>query len=194
MFIITLFYSSTFADGRSTSNKTPLKSLPAMKTPPFTPETTMKKLTVSMLAALLLTAIPAGAQLYWNGSNAQPDAGGGSGTWDNGVTDNWKTAATGGSNSTWTNGGTTAVFGGTAGTVSLGSNITVGSMTMNTPGYTFTSTGLQTLTFQNALTGTMAQLFTGDMALKWVANQNNNSTILTNGNNTFPAESPSGAV
>ncbi len=156
-----------------------------MKNPSLTHIYFIKKLSLPVLAALAFTALPVSAQLYWNGADTQPDAGGGNGTWVNGVTANWKTAATGGSNSTWTNGTTTAVFGGTAGTVALGSNITVGSMTMNTPGYTFTSTGLQTLTFQNALTGTLAQLFTGDLALKWVSNQNNNSTILTNGNNTF---------
>jgi autotransporter-associated beta strand protein len=143
--------------------------------------------TASFVAALTLSlsAIPAHAvSLYWDGTSTTGNADGGNGTWGNGVTSNWDTAATGGSDSVWTNGGNTAVFGGTAGTVTLGSDISVGSMTMDTPGYEFTSTGPQTLTFQNALPGEMAQLFTGGLALKWISNQIN-SSILTNTANTF---------
>jgi len=81
---------------------------------------------------------PAQAQsLNWGAAGA-----GGSGTWDNAAA-NWfnGTAAV-----PWT-GGDTALFGGTAGTVTVNGSVTMGGATFNTSGYTLTGGTL-------ALTGT----------------------------------------
>lgn len=105
----------------------------------------MNKLTLSALAALALTAMPAqAADRYWNGVEASPDAGGGNGTWNTALT-NWQTAPTGGSSTAWVNGNNdTAFFGNTVGTVSLGTGITVGGLQFDTAGYVVQS---NTLTF-----------------------------------------------
>ncbi|MCX6972456.1 MAG: autotransporter-associated beta strand repeat-containing protein [Verrucomicrobia bacterium] len=105
----------------------------------------MNKLTLSALAALALTAMPARAgNLYWNGVGASPDAGGGNGTWNAALT-NWQNAPTGGSATAWVNANNdTAFFGNTAGTVSLGTGITVGGLQFDTAGYVVQS---NTLTF-----------------------------------------------
>jgi autotransporter-associated beta strand protein len=145
--------------------------------PFFRPANLIAALTFALSAGPVL-AVP----LYWDGTTTSVDADGGNGTWDNGTTANWDTAATGGSDSVWTNGNNTAVFGGAAGTVTLGNDITVGSLQMDTSGYEFTSTGLQTLTIVNM--AETAQLFTGSLGVKFACGQIN-SSILTNSANTF---------
>ena len=63
-------------------------------------------------------------------------------TWDQ-ASGNWNTADTNWTGAAWTN-GNTAIFGGTAGTVTLGTGITVGGLTFDTAGYTVAG---NTLTF-----------------------------------------------
>ncbi|MFD0895240.1 autotransporter-associated beta strand repeat-containing protein [Luteolibacter ambystomatis] len=76
---------------------------------------------------------------------------GGAGTW-NTTNGNWTTDA-GATNIAWVNANNDiAVFGGTAGTVTLGTGITVGGLTFNTAGYTITG-GTLTL---GAITNTVA--------------------------------------
>ena len=89
------------------------------------------------LVAALALCVPTAraATLYWDGTTTSADADGGDGTWNTALT-NWDTAATGGADSVWTNANNdTAVFGGTAGTVSLGAGIQVGGLQFDTAGY-----------------------------------------------------------
>ncbi|TIX49717.1 hypothetical protein [Alteraurantiacibacter aquimixticola] len=95
----------------------------------------------SIAAALLATAItPAGAfaqSLEWDGAGATANGTveGGSGTWD-AATANW-TSDGGTTNEAW-NGGDVAVFGGTAGTVTVSGTQDVGGLTFQTDGYAVT--------------------------------------------------------
>jgi autotransporter-associated beta strand protein len=97
-----------------------------------------------MAAVLALCALPAGAgTLYWDGADVGADAQGGNGTWLNGGSTNWDTLATGGADSVWTNANNdTAVFGGSAGNVSLGGGIQVGGLQFDTAGYLIESNTL----------------------------------------------------
>jgi autotransporter-associated beta strand protein len=102
--------------------------------------------TVSLLVTL-------GAAQYWDGAGTANDSvvSGGTGNW-NTTSNNW-TNASGSVNSTW--GGGTAIFGATAGTVTLTSAISAQGLIFNTTGYVLTSTAAaDTLT----LAGTAAQI------------------------------------
>jgi fibronectin-binding autotransporter adhesin len=82
--------------------------------------------------------------LYWSGNGATQ---GGSGTWDT-STPQWGSSAVGPFGTTWDNANNDiAIFGGTAGTVTNGVNITVGGLTFSTANYTITG---NTLTFGTA--------------------------------------------
>jgi len=80
---------------------------------------------------------------YWDGRGAANDGKitGGSGTW-NTTTANW-TAAMGSANGKWTSGA--AIFGGTAGTVTLGGPITTTGLTFQTDGYVISGSSALTL-------------------------------------------------
>lgn len=89
-----------------------------------------------MTAALVPTSTgiaPADVTLYWdpNASKASPGSGG-SGTWALNSLNWWWGGNT---NAGWNSGGDNAVFAGAAGTVMLGSAITVGNLTFQTAGY-----------------------------------------------------------
>ncbi len=116
------------------------------KSPIKIPRTSPNLLAASLLALTLNPIIPAhAANLFWDGTDSTAEADGGLGTWDSSTT-NWSTAATAGSATAWTNANNdTAVFGGTAGTVTLGTGITVGGLQFDTAGYTVS--GASTLTF-----------------------------------------------
>lgn len=109
-----------------------------------------------LFGGTLLAATPMlhAATLYWDGTDTTANADGGSGTWNNTAGNtNWDTLATAGVNSIWTNGAHSAVFGGTAGTVTLGTGVTVGgtspvAIAFNTSGYIVG--GTQNLTFNVA--------------------------------------------
>jgi fibronectin-binding autotransporter adhesin len=143
-----------------------------------------------LLAALTLTAIPAQAvSLFWDGTTSTANADGGNGTWDNGTTFDWDTAATGGADSVWTNANNdTAVFGGAAGTVSLGGGIQVGGLQFDTAGYLVQS---NTLTFGvsgNIVTNADATLNSALAATSGLTITKTGSGILTlGGNNTYAA-------
>ena len=112
--------------------------------------------TVSLLltALLGLAAAPAGhaATLYWDSDaagtgNATTGVGlGGTGTWNTSLSNWWPGSGT--TDQAWVNGNNdTALFGGSAaGTVTLGTGITVGGLFFNTNSYTLTN-GANTLTF-----------------------------------------------
>ena len=84
--------------------------------------------------------------LYWDGATPAGDPNGGAGNWDL-TTANWDTALLGGSAIDWTD-DDFAVFGGTAGTVTLTDPITVGGLQFNTTGYIINGeTNVKTLSF-----------------------------------------------
>jgi len=84
-----------------------------------------------------------GSTLYWSGDGTTL---GGTGTWDT-ATGRWGTTGAGAFGTAWVNANLdTAYFGGTAGTVTLGTDITVGGLRFDTRGYTI-STGANTLSF-----------------------------------------------
>jgi fibronectin-binding autotransporter adhesin len=106
------------------------------------------------IAAVLAASIAHAAPLYWDGATPAGAPGGGAGNWDHslsGNTANWDTSLSGG-DLAWVNADlATAVFGGTAGTVTLNEDISVGGLTFNTTGYTITGvTNSRTLTFGGA--------------------------------------------
>lgn len=104
---------------------------------------------LDIVAALVFGIVTGTAQatdLYWSGDGATQ---GGNGTWD---TSNARWGTTTNSfPSAWNNANTdTAIFGGTVGTVTLGTAITIGGLTFLTPSYGITN---NTLTF--AVSGTI---------------------------------------
>lgn len=91
---------------------------------------------LAVLTTMSLQATLSGATLYWDGTTSSVNADGGTGTWINGSTLNWDTFAFSGSDSVWTNGAHTAVFGGAAATVTIGTGgVTVGGLTFNSNSY-----------------------------------------------------------
>jgi fibronectin-binding autotransporter adhesin len=113
-----------------------------------------------VLMATLFASIPLAANagdLYWDATPGAADgaSAGGTGTWDT-ATANWDNGAY----NIWNNtNNDTAIFGGTSGAVTLGTNITVGGLTFNTNGYSIATGGgtvmtLGTNTDINVSTGT----------------------------------------
>src|SRR5215213_2071212 len=90
----------------------------------------------AVLGLTLLTQIALAADLNWGVGGA-----GGAGTWDNGTNLNWFNGA----NVGWS-AGNTAVFGGSAGTVTVSGSIPgVQGMTFNTGSYLLSGTGFLNL-------------------------------------------------
>ena len=114
---------------------------------PVKPQSTFRSLLVAAGSSLLALSSSHAATLYWDGTSTTANADGGTGNWDNNNLTNWDTLALVGANSVWLNSTPDlAVFGGTAGTVSLTSAITTGGIQFKTTGYTI-NTGANTLTF-----------------------------------------------
>jgi len=92
------------------------------------------------------------ATVYWDGADTTSGNGspaGGTGTWNTAT--NWTNDAAGTTNQAWVD-GDDAVFGGTGGTVTLGSAQSVGDITFSTDGYTLTNTNiLRAVLFANAV-------------------------------------------
>ena len=80
----------------------------------------------------------ASADVFWDGTDTTLDADGGNGTWDNTAT-NWDDLAIAGTNAAWDS--DVAVFGPTAGTVTLGDNITANQLYFNAGGYIIDGAG-----------------------------------------------------
>ena len=143
------------------------------------------------IALLMVTAGSAQAgTLYWDGgttdivTDGDGASQGGAGTWNTTLLnwDQWFAPHV-----AWVNGNNdTAVFGGTAGTVTLGTGITVGGLTFDVAGYTITS---DTLTFgaagsvSNAVTATIGCTLAGgsDAAIS----KDGAGTLILSGANTY---------
>ena len=146
---------------------------------PVKPQSTFRSLLVAAGSSLLALSSSHAATLYWDGTSTTANADGGTGNWDNNNLTNWDTLALVGANSVWLNSTPDlAVFGGTAGTVSLTSAITTGGIQFKTTGYTIQS---NTLTFDGNTT----------VALNNIAAATINSAIGTSAANmTFSALNP----
>ena len=99
------------------------------------------------------------ATLYWDGNDTTANADGGTGTWG-GATTNWDSALSNGSAAAWASSpADTAILGGTAGTITLGANVTVAGLTASVDnyiiaggGFTLTSGGVGLITATGSLT------------------------------------------
>ena len=115
-------------------------------------------LTIQTSVANQINLVVSGASLlqFWDGANVASNGAvdGGTGTWDNTST-NW-TVADGSVNSAWKQG--FAVFEGTAGTVTLGANVTMAGLQFVTTGYQITTSNGSTIT---AASGTILETLGG---------------------------------
>src|SRR5688572_2758853 len=113
----------------------------------------------SAAAVMGMTVAPTlGGIMYWD-ANGTAGGTGGTGIWNTSAPALWRDGSTGGPLINWSN-GNQAVLGGTAGTVTLGANISVDkNFQILTGGYTLqSSTGAQTLTIKEGGTGDNALL------------------------------------
>ena len=117
-------------------------------------------------ATLQITVARRPAMLvYWDGATPAGPPGGGTGTWDTSLT-NWDNTPAADTSTAWANDYLdTAVFGGTAGTVTLGAAISVGGLRFDSTSYVI-SAGSNGLTFgatNNVIfnNGTTAATITG---------------------------------
>lgn len=98
---------------------------------------------LALIAALGMAQLANAATLTWDGNGSTaPNPNGGNGTWDTNSTANWWDGST---NVVWPAlGGTDddAVFGDTAGTVTISGGVTANDLTFNTTGYTVTASTL----------------------------------------------------
>jgi fibronectin-binding autotransporter adhesin len=144
----------------------------------------IKKNMLRLVFALTLGLLQAeafAADLYWSGNGSTQ---GGAGTW-NTTSNRWGTVAGGPYSTAWNNGNNdTAIFGNTAGTVTLGEGITVGGLTFSAATYTVTA---NTLTFgtagiiSNSVAATIASALAGTGAIT----KNGVGTLTLSGVNTF---------
>ena len=114
------------------------------------PRTSALSCILSLFSLFAVVAtLPAHAQttLFWDGDGSGT-VDGGTGTWNTTLA-RWSTTDTGTTYQVWDNAVSTddAVFGGTAGTVTLGSNVKVSDLKFNTTGYTLS--GSSTLTIDS---------------------------------------------
>lgn len=130
------------------------------------------------------------ASIHWDANGATANNGG-TGTWDTTTNDRFKDSASGTTYFRWVNSSTgsshTAVFGGTAGTVSVASGgVTTSGLQFDTTGYTIqnnTVTLLGTTPTINVTTGTstVASALAGSSGVT----KSGNGTLVLTGNNTF---------
>ena len=149
------------------------------------PASRLRLVRTGTLATLLAAQSATALDYAWDPSN---DANGGSNTWNTALMfwDAGPTAIPGNDNSAWINGaGNRAYFGGTAGTVTLNTGITVGGLTFNdSPGYRLTG---NTLTFDadGAITtnvdATIASVLAGSVPITKAGA----GTLTLTGSNTF---------
>ena len=125
--------------------------------------------------------------LYWDPSDQTGSGMGGSGTWSTSAAC-WSTNSNGGGTLVpWTN-GDTAAFNGTAGTVTLGSSVTVGGMSFNASSgtYAVNGSGSYTLGLSGSCTATATTQATIAAVLSGTGSLtvNGGSTLTLSGNNT----------
>ena len=139
----------------------------------------MKQRTIGVAMSAVF-AIALGAQAatyYWDDGtvNVNATSGGGSGTWQVG-TAGWEDGT---SAQNWAD-GNDAVLGGTAGTLTLGGNISVGAVTLGVSGYVLNSNG-NTLTHNGVMSGAYTLTYggAGAFAINGINTNSGNLTIDT---------------
>lgn len=97
-------------------------------------KTHLSKWLCRVVAVVMAAGAAQGASLYWDGNG--DGTRGGDGTWNTSGS-SWWTAASGGTLQAWANGvnGNSAYLGGTAGTLTLGADVTVDLLDVATVGY-----------------------------------------------------------
>lgn len=132
---------------------------------------------------LRFTAIKTTPTFYWDTDTATPGAQGGTGNWNNAAT-NWNT---GSSNYGWTGTDNDAIFGGTAGTVTITSTIAANDLTFNTTGYTVTGGTLTlngttpTVTTAPGVSATLSSQIQGSSGLRKAGS----GTLTLGGTNSY---------
>lgn len=147
-----------------------------------------RALPLSIASVLAVGTATAAVDRYWD-PNGTSVGRGGTGTW-NATSSFWSPSGDGvsGPYSMWNNGTLdTAIFGGTAGTVTLGSTITVGGVTFETNGYVLNGSTLTlggvtpTITTNTSVTATISSIIAGTAGFT----KNGAGTLALNGANTF---------
>ena len=92
--------------------------------PKFSQNNTPSLCALALVTFVIATSSAHAAVLYWDGTDTTANADGGSGIWDL-TTTNWDTLASGGTDIAWPNAGNANIanFGGTGGTVTLGTSM-----------------------------------------------------------------------
>lgn len=155
-------------------------------------------LTIAASSLLAMSSAHAADALTWDTAPGTVGSGdstvtGGAGTWSTDTANgNWTTDA-GANNIAWdntANANDTAIFGGTAGAITLGTNITVGGLTFNTNNYSILAGNTLTISGASApiisagtsITATIASDIAGDDGL----NKTGAGTLILSGtNNTY---------
>lgn len=157
-------------------------------------------ITAVLLACLSLWSTQVtGATIYWDGANTGNVNNvltganlGGDGTWDNLTTSNWWDGLSA-NDAPWNNSNLdTAVFWGSAGTVTLGVPITAGALQFKTTGYTLTGStlalsGTGTITAELGTVTTIASLLNGTngLTLAGTGSSGRGTVRLTNASNSY---------
>jgi autotransporter-associated beta strand protein len=147
-----------------------------------------------LLISLLAVAPAPAANLTWDANPAAAGAQDGAGTWDNSANNWW----TGSANAVFNNAApdvpTFGSLNGTAGTITLGANITSGSLTFNPPSvgnYTIAGGGFSLALTNRTITANVNGTISANLVPTGAANSaltlaNNGGAVLTlSGNNSF---------
>ncbi|MGJ8658075.1 MAG: autotransporter-associated beta strand repeat-containing protein [Akkermansiaceae bacterium] len=138
----------------------------------------------TLLSATWASSLQAQSVLYWD-SDITGSGVGGSGTWDN-ISPRWNLLGIG-SYSTWSNNSPTdiAVFSGTAGTVTLGANVTAQSLIFTTSDYTIAGTNTLTLGTGGIDTGSGNQTISAIISGSDGLTKSGTGTLLLTGANSY---------
>lgn len=98
---------------------------------------------LGLLALPLIAVSPIGATDYYWDANGKNSGTGGTGTWDTSNNNRWRRDSATGTLTRWRNGGSNrAIFGGTSGSVDLGSGISANGLLFSTSGYAITGNSI----------------------------------------------------
>ncbi len=136
----------------------------------------MKKIALVLALTLSFGLVAQGATYYWDDGTVTVNgaSGGGSGAWTVGAS-GWEDGT---SAQNWAD-GNDADLGGTAGTLTLGSDISVGAVTLRVNGYMINSAG-NTMNINGAMSGAYTFTYGGSGTFNLAGNNNNTAAITIN--------------
>lgn len=141
----------------------------------------------AIVATAMVSNSTFAAVFHWDGSDSTANADGGAGVWDTLAT-NWDTAAVSGSSVGWPAASTSdddAVFGGTAGSVSITpAGVVANSVTFGTAGYSLTGGSLTLDGGTPSITNDVAASIGANLIGTSGLNKIGNGTLTISGNNT----------